>query len=139
MIGSVVSAEARNADIRGLWLTENGRSVVSVYSCEAGAVCGRVHWVIEGGMSRDVYNPDPVLRDRPMCGLQVLSGFHKVVGGALWEDGEIYKADDGEVYSAYLKLRQDGTLKVRGFVGVSLFGKTQVWQRIGSDGYPACG
>ena len=47
-----------------------------------------------------------------------------------WVNGRIYDPRDGKTYKCKMTLQKDGTLKVRGYVGVSLFGKTVVWNRI---------
>lgn len=122
--------------LEGLWLTENKRSVIKVEECMKG-LCGTIHWIVEGGMQYDAKNPDEAKRNTPMCGLPILWGFKKA-SETEWEDGEIYKADDGDVYSSELELQDDGTLKVRGYVGFSFLGKSQVWTRVSADEYTAC-
>ena len=48
----------------------------------------------------------------------------------VWEDGEIYNPKDGKTYSCKMELSKDkNTLEVRGYVGISLFGKTNTWTR----------
>lgn len=122
--------------LAGLWLTENQRSVINIGECEQG-LCGSIHWIIEGGMQTDSKNPDESRRDQPMCGLPILWGFNQHSDIA-WEDGKIYKADDGDIYDANLELNNDGTLHVRGYRGVSFLGKSQTWTRVESANYPAC-
>jgi len=122
--------------LEGYWLTENKRSVIKVTECDQGW-CGYIHWIIEGGMQSDAKNPDETKRDRPMCGLPILWGFTQDSANA-WEGGKIYKADDGDIYNANMELQSDGTLKVRGYVGISLLGKSQIWTRVQENNYPAC-
>jgi len=122
--------------LEGLWLTQNERSVIQVKECDQG-LCGYIYWIIEGGMQTDAKNPEESLRNRPMCGLPILWGMEKD-NETEWEDGKIYKADDGDIYDADVELLDDGTLKVRGYMGLSLFGKTQIWHRVSADNYPAC-
>lgn len=122
--------------LEGLWLTENKRSVIKLERCEQG-LCGTIHWIIEGGMQTDDKNPDVARRGKPMCGLPILWGF-KQDSDTEWEDGKIYKADDGDIYDANIELLKDGTLKVRGYMGVSFLGKTQIWNRVEESAYPAC-
>ncbi len=124
------------ADLAGLWKTENGRSVIKIAPCDQG-LCGTIHWIIEGGMTTDDKNPQADLRNRPMCGIPILWGFTQK-SATEWADGKIYKADDGDIYRANLTLRPDDTLKVRGYVGISLFGKTQIWTRTTDSEHPAC-
>ena len=96
-------------------------------------VCGSLYWLkkpvsANGLPKRDKHNPNEALRDRPLCGLQILTGFQSA-NDALWQDGEIYNPDDGLTFSSTMKLSPEGTLKIRGYVGISLFGKTLEWVR----------
>lgn len=122
--------------VEGLWLTENKRSVIDVHKCGEN-MCGKIHWIIEGGMQVDSKNPDETLRGQPMCGLMIMQGLEDD-GNNEWEDGTIYKADDGEYYDADIELNDDDTLHVRGYRGVSLFGKSQTWTRVSKEDYPKC-
>lgn len=120
----------------GLWLTENERAVIEITPCSEG-LCGYVHWIIDGGQQFDKHNPDPALRDDPICGMRILWGFEKSADNT-WEGGRIYKADDGDLYKANLALENSDRLKLRGYVGLPLFGKTQYWSRANPDLYPQC-
>jgi uncharacterized protein (DUF2147 family) len=57
-----------------------------------------------------------------------LSGF-KFAGDNLWEDGTIYDPENGKTYRCKITLESPNRLNVRGFVGISLFGRTTVWTR----------
>lgn len=132
-----MSATAETPDpATGLWLTQNERSVIEVKPCDQG-LCGNIHWIIEGGMQIDSNNPDEAKRGTPMCGLPILWGFEKEQAG-VWENGNIYKADDGDLYSADLEFQDGGKLKVRGYLGVSWLGKTQIWSRVNALDYKQC-
>lgn len=130
---------ARDNSPQGLWLTENKRSVIEVKPCAKAPdeLCGNIHWIIEGGMSHDSKNPDAKMRERPMCGLQILWGFEKL-GESRWGNGQIYKADEGDTYQAAMEMNDDGTLHVRGYVGIPLLGKSQNWTRVSGDDYKEC-
>lgn len=131
------TVHAHAADpVEGLWLTENGRSVIKVAECNEG-ICGDIYWIIEGGMQYDAKNPDETKHEDPMCGLRILHSFTKD-GVGEWEDGKIYKADEGDVYEATVSINDDGTLKVRGYVGVPLFGKSQTWTKVSAEEYKKC-
>jgi len=136
-----ITANAETPDpAMGLWLTQNERSVIEVKPCtdaKDGTICGNIYWIIEGGMQTDANNPDESLKNRAMCGLPILWGFDKQHAGA-WDGGNIYKADDGDLYSANLETQDDGTLKVRGYLGVSWLGKTQIWTRADAAKYQKC-
>ncbi len=68
-------------------------------------------------------------KDKPIIGLQILWGLKKE-GENKWADGEIMDPKKGKTYSCKLELIEDGKkLKVRGFLGFSLLGRTQMWER----------
>lgn len=119
-------------DPRGMWVNDKKKVGVRIEDCD-GLLCGRIVWLKKpqdaGGRSkRDRHNPDAALRDRPLCGLKILGGFRRVAENT-WSDGQIYDPSDGRTYSSTLTLASDGTLQVRGYLGLSLFGKTVAWAR----------
>ena len=125
------SAAAFGKDILGLW--DAGESHVEIYAC-GDLLCGRIAELDErldeeGNVKLDDHNPDPALRSRPILGMDLIAGFSRA-SDTKWEDGTIYDPRDGKTYKCVLKLRRDGTLKVRGYIGISLFGKTVVWSRV---------
>lgn len=50
--------------------------------------------------------------------------------GGIWRGGEILDPDTGDIYDAKLKVIDGGNkLEVRGFMGISLLGRSQIWER----------
>jgi uncharacterized protein (DUF2147 family) len=135
----VTTRGADGAGIAGLWLVEARDAVIDIQPCGE-RLCGTVVWLKEprpnGRVRLDEKNPDAAQRTRPVCGLRLLYDF-KASDANEWNDGHIYSADEGETYSAKMALLDANTLKVRGFVGISLFGKSQVWTRAAPD-TPRC-
>ena len=129
------AAERAPADIRGLWVdnrdSDKHKVGVWIEDCEGG-LCGRIYWLRKptagGAPKRDEKNPDAALRDRPLCGLKIMTGFRPGEAPS-WYRGYIYNPNDGRTFNSTIHLDEDGSLKVRGFVGVSLFGKTVEWVR----------
>lgn len=124
---------AAAADVLGVWETKEGKSKVEIMEC-GGKLCGTIIWLAEpldeeGRPKVDKNNPDPALKARPIIGLPLLNGFVASEDSNVWTDGTIYNPEDGETYSCTMTLQEDGTLKVRGYVGLPLFGKTQIWTR----------
>ena len=67
-------------------------------------------------------------KDQIIIGMTVLRGMHQEGDG--WEGGDILDPDNGKVYRCKLRLEDGGKkLVVRAFIGVSLFGRTQTWER----------
>jgi uncharacterized protein (DUF2147 family) len=99
-------------------------------------LCGTIVWLKDplgddGKPAVDSKNPDPGLRSQRLVGLKLLSGFEQTSDDPdAWRGGTIYDPDDGRTYSCNLTLQDKNTLKVRGYVGFSLLGKTQIWNRI---------
>ena len=46
-----------------------------------------------------------------------------------WVGGSIYDAESGNTYSAYMSLQDYNTMNLRGYLGLSIFGRTNVWKR----------
>ena len=123
-------------DIHGLWINnkdvDKQKFAVMVEDC-GNKLCGRLYWLkkplsASGLPKRDKHNPNEALRERPLCGLQILTGF-QYAGDNIWNAGEIYNPDDGLTFSSTMKLAPEGSLKIRGYIGISVFGKTVEWVR----------
>ncbi|MEM9370536.1 MAG: DUF2147 domain-containing protein [Pseudomonadota bacterium] len=136
----VTSTAAEPDPAFGRWVVDSGKAVIELYSCGDQA-CGRLVWLKNpyddaGELKRDVLNPDPETRDRPLCGLELVTGLRREANGA-WESGSIYSTRDGQTYGLDIKLLSADELSVRGYLGVSLLGKTQTWNR-DEDQRPDC-
>ena len=123
---------ASEADtILGQWFTDGDESVVEIYRC-GDLYCGKIVWLQEptkedGTEKVDKNNPDESKRDRKIIGLDIVRDF-KYNGKSTWGGGKIYDPDNGKSYSCNAKLKGD-KLNIRGFIGISLFGRTTIWTR----------
>ncbi len=128
------NAWAQDTDaIIGEWYTEEGKAKIEIYSCES-SYCGKIVWLKEpknpdGTTKRDTKNPNEDLRSRTIVGTNILTAL-EYDGGDEWEDGEIYDPESGKTYSCRLELEDQNTLEVRGFIGLSLLGRSQTWTRV---------
>jgi uncharacterized protein (DUF2147 family) len=67
-------------------------------------------------------------KGKSIVGMDILWNLTK--SGKIWDDGEILDPKNGKVYSAKIELDGKDKLKVRGYLGVSMFGRTQTWYRV---------
>lgn len=137
LIASFVCGPVLAQTVDGTWRVQDGNGEVTFAPC-GGKVCGRLTWLEEpnrpdGSPKRDMNNPEAGQRDRLLCGLQIVGDMNPNGPGS-WNDGWIYDPSDGTTYQSKMALQPDGTLEVRGFVGISLFGKSQVWTRKAQPG-----
>lgn len=143
LAGALLASPAAAADVYGVWLTESKSAHVEVYKCPdatRGPVCGRVVRLLapkgpDGKPVKpedavDYRNPDPNLRGRKTLQMVFLYDFKPTSTANSFEDGAIYSAEDGKTYKANLSLQADGTLRLRGYVGAPILGKTQIWTRV---------
>ena len=67
-----------------------------------------------------------IFKANPVIGLVILTGF-KFNGDDGWKGGDIYDPESSKTYSSGIYLKDKNTLKLRGFIGISLFGRTETW------------
>ena len=118
--------------IEGVWLNEDGDGWIELQMTD-----GELRGVIAGSPDDperlrpprlDVENPDPALRDRKLFGLQILYGFRMETADR-WGGGRVYDPNNGNTYRGTITLVNVNTLRLRGFIALSLFGRTEVWTR----------
>jgi uncharacterized protein (DUF2147 family) len=117
--------------ILGEWLTEKKDSKVMIYKV-GDSYFGKISWLKEplrnGKPKLDDKNPDVSKQNTPLMGLNLLKNF-KFVKENKWGSGQIYNPRDGKEYHCNLTLTDNNTLNVRGYIGISLIGKTEIWTR----------
>ncbi len=134
--GQLWAQSVQGDDILGVWLNEDKDAHVRIYK-ESDKYFGEIVWLKEpidevtGEPKLDDENEDPELRDRPVMGLMLLHDF-EFDGDDEWEDGKIYDPKNGKTYSCYMEFRDEtkDNLKVRGYVGFSMIGRTTYWTRV---------
>jgi uncharacterized protein (DUF2147 family) len=128
-------AFAQQASPVGQWRTIDDhsgkpRSVVEVHANPDGTLSARIVRLL------DLSNgPNPLcdacrghLHGKPVLGMEIAWGLRRDGGG--WSGGRIVDPDSGKEYAVKFTPGKDGrTLEVRGYIGFSLLGRTQVWQR----------
>lgn len=134
------TARAQNADaIVGKWWNTKKTAHIEITKA-SGKYYGKIVWLKEpvypaddkkgmaGKTKVDRENPDPSRRNQPVLGLQVLRDF--TFNGSQWESGNIYDPENGKDYRCKMWFEAGDVLKVRGFIGISLLGRTETWTRV---------
>jgi len=124
---------AQNKDaIIGKWINSSGEAHIDVYK-KGAKYFGKIVWLKapkdeKGNVKTDVKNPDASLRSRPILGLEMLKDF--VYDDGKWTDGKIYDPKSGKTYSCNMNIKENGDLNMRGYIGISLIGRSEVWKRV---------
>jgi len=118
-------------DIEGRWLSGDGDGWITlqlVGESLVGKIAGSPNDQPGDAPRYDDLNPDPALRDRPLKGMTILSGFTYDSDGR-WVGGRIYDPNSGKTYKATIRQLDANTLVLRGYIGISLFGRSDTWTR----------
>jgi uncharacterized protein (DUF2147 family) len=133
LMTAFVGVLSMSAQVTGKWKTfddETGeaKSIVHVYE-EGGKIYGKVVEILNPAKKdkkcQDCKGAD---KDKPILGLVIIKGLSK--DGDSYSDGDILDPNKGKLYSCTVKLDGKDKLKVRGYMGVSLLGRTQYWTRV---------
>lgn len=128
----VVNISAQNS-VLGKWKTiddETGKAlaIIEIYEKE-NKIFGRVLEVLNPKNRGHVCsNCDGEEKNKPMIGLVFMKDLKK--DGNEYNGGKILDPKSGKRYKCYINLEGDDKLKVRGYIGFSLFGRTQYWHRV---------
>jgi uncharacterized protein (DUF2147 family) len=131
-MASYFAASAQKADaVLGKWINPSGEGQVLIFKKD-NKFFGKLVWLKipdrDGKPKLDMNNPDAALKTRPELGLELLKDF-TFDGDDVYEDGTIYDPKNGKTYSCKMTL-EGNSLKIRGYIGISLFGRTEVWTRV---------
>jgi len=124
-----------NAQVLGIWKTidddgETVKSHVEIFE-QNGMYYGKVVKLFRA--PEEEQNPKCIecnddKKDQPILGMEILSDLQQK--GKYWQDGQIMDPENGKYYKCYLELLAPDKLKVRGYMGISVLGRTQYWYRI---------
>lgn len=123
---------AKVHQIEGYWYNAEKTTKIQIYKTTAGTYDGKITWLKEpnenGKPKVDNDNPDKSLRARPLMNLVIVKNL-KPKGNNKYDGGTIYDPQSGNTYSSKVELTGPNTMKLRGFIGVSLIGRTVTWTR----------
>lgn len=119
----------------GVWLNQDKDAHINIEK-KGGKYYGKIIWMknpIDEETKKaklDKHNPEAKLKARPLLNLEILTGFVYDAGDNEWTDGDIYDPKTGKTYSCYMVLNNPNELKVRGYIGISMIGRTNIWTKV---------
>jgi len=126
MLTFPLAAEFGPDSVLGTWLVPKEDGKVTIYKC-GDKFCGKITW-LKTPEDLDTKNPDPAKRSEKILGMNVLWEFSFDRGQ--WVGGRIYDPDSGKTYRCKMWLKSDDKLNVKGYVGIPLFGRSEIWTRV---------
>ncbi|WP_072396935.1 DUF2147 domain-containing protein [Hyphomicrobium sp. CS1GBMeth3] len=107
-------------DPTGVWVNDTGRGAIEIKDCD-GKLCGHVVWVKDTS-------------DASGCGRQIIGDLASS-GGGVWggDNAWIYSPEKKKKYNVEVTPLEDGTLKVKGYAGISFLSKTMIWTKAPDD------
>lgn len=129
LFGYIHKATAQS--IVGTWYNEEKTSKIQIYEAKDDRFYGKIVWLKEpnenGSPRVDKLNPDKTKKKDAILNLIILKRF-KSKGNNKFDGGTVYDPKSGKIYSGTITLKGD-KLDLRGYVGISAFGRTSTWTR----------
>lgn len=123
-------AQSKDA-IVGKWLNPSGEGQIEIYK-KGDKYFGKLAWLKEPNLNGkpkvDVNNPSANLKARPLLNLEILKDFNYEDGK--WTNGTIYDPKSGKTYSCNISLKSADVMNVRGYIGISLLGRSETFKRV---------
>ena len=120
-------------EITGNWYsidpdTGKNESIIKVY-LDQGKLYGQIVEILdEKDKDKTCIECTGKDKDKPIEGLVIMKGLTK--DGDEWNDGKILDPKNGKYYKCYVQLEEANKLKLRGYIGISLVGRTEYWYRV---------
>lgn len=124
---------SQNKSVLGKWKTiddETGKakSIVEIYE-KSGKIYGKVIEILDTAHKNDLCKEcSGEDANKPILGITVIKGLTR--DGKEYSSGKILDPKNGKLYQCFITLIGNDKLKVRGYIGISLLGRTQYWQRV---------
>ena len=123
----LVNAQTKMNDILGSYMVPSKDGAIQIYE-NNGKYYGKI--ILNKDASKlDFNNPDKEKQTRKVLGLNILNDF-TFDGDDTWENGTIYDPKNGKTYSCKITRNANGDLNIRGFVGVSMLGRTEIFTKL---------
>lgn len=108
--------------------TGEAKSIVEIYE-KSGKIYGKVVDILRADHKKDVCSKcEGAETNKPILGMIIINGLKK--DGSEYSGGTILDPTNGKKYKCYITLDSADKLKLRGYVGISIMGRTQYWARV---------
>ena len=108
--------------------TGNERSIVEIYDVN-GKIHAKIIQLLEKGKENKLCTQcKGDKKNKPIKGMVIINGLEK--DGDEWNNGRILDPNTGKTYKCYITFDNNNTLKVRGYIGFAMIGRTQYWHRL---------
>ncbi len=122
-----LNAQNKAGDILGTYMNQEGEAVIKIFQ-EGTKYFGKLIWT-KNPDNLDSNNPDPKKRTQKRLGMTIMNNF-VFDNDDTWEDGTIYDPKNGKTYDCKVTRDTKGNLEIRGFIGISLLGRTSHWTKV---------
>tara|TARA_B110001469_G_C9538539_1_gene267516 strand:+ start:279 stop:932 length:654 start_codon:yes stop_codon:yes gene_type:complete len=134
LVFSIFASAQTNANLVGQWYNPDDDIVITFFE-ENETVSGKITWMKfpndkNGNPKADLLNPDESLRNRSRIGMLMMYDLTHIAGN-IWDNGSLYIPEKGKIYSGMMKLKNENTLNIRGYIGFSFFERySSTWTRV---------
>ena len=134
LVISIFAFAQNNTDLLGEWYSSKEDIVITIFEVNE-TISAKITWMKspnneEGIPNTDFLNPDESLRDRSRIGALMMYDLTYIAGN-IWDNGSLYIPKTGKIYSGMMRLKNENTLNVRGYVGFSFFERySSTWTRV---------
>ena len=128
-VSTLLCAQTNSKQIVGKWYDENKDAQIEMFQ-KGNMLFGKIVWLKEpndaqGKPKLDKFNPDPAKRNKPILGLEIITGLEFVEGK--WIKGKIYSPKEGQTAYCSVSLQNEKELSIN--VSKYLFSTTKVWRK----------
>lgn len=133
-LSGVSHIQSGGDDIVGVWLTGGKDGKVTIFKT-GNYYYGKISWLRvplneSHKPKTDIHNRNTELQNKPLLGLLMLKSFSYNATDNIWDGGTIYDPKNGKTYSCKMELTGANTLEVRGYIGISMVGRTDTWTKV---------
>lgn len=124
---------SQSYELEGEWYNEEKDAIITIKKKKNKTYSGYITWMKfpkdeNGNPKTDPLNPDETLRNRERMGMEIMYNFEYDEDNE-WDEGRIYDPKSGKTYRGTITMNSRNRLDLRGYVGISWFGRTSYWTR----------